>query len=175
MGFWSRRTDRRAGWETAARRDRAAGYSLPELIVVLALIGIFVVFGGPAMNEAYRSYKIRSTANGLVNDIRAQRYLAVANRAPRTLTINRQDHVSDPNQYSFVNPQGRSVTIRLDGVNLENTSATSIPFTINGSTGTSGNLTVVVSSWVSSSRSERYTITVTPTGTVQTVFSTFTP
>jgi prepilin-type N-terminal cleavage/methylation domain-containing protein len=175
MATWSEAIDRPDGRGGRARPDRGAGYSLPELLIVVALIGIFVLFGGPAMNEAYRSYKIRTTANGLVNDLRAQRYLAVANRAPRTLTINRQDHPSEPNQYSFVNPQGRAVTMRVEAVDFESASATSVPFTINGGTGTSGNLTVLVSGKVSNSRGERYTITITPTGTVQAVFSTYTP
>jgi prepilin-type N-terminal cleavage/methylation domain-containing protein len=167
-----RTAEQEAGGATA--RDARAGYSLPELLIVVAIIGIFVVFGGPAMGEAYRSYRVRSAANGLVNDIRAQRYLAVANRAPRTITINRQDHSTAPNRYTFVNPQGRTVTIALEHTDIESSSATSIPFNINGGTGT-GTLTVLVSATVSNSRGERYTISVTPTGTVQTAFSTFTP
>jgi len=60
----------------------AKGYSLPELLIVIALIGLFVLFGGPAMADAYRAYKVRSVANNLSIDLRAMRYNAVSTRSP---------------------------------------------------------------------------------------------
>lgn len=151
------------------------GYSFPELLIVIAFIGLFVLFGGPALSEAFRSYKVRATANNLVSDIKAVRYLAVTNRAPQTLTLNRMDHVSAPNQYSYANARGQTVTVGLQGVNIETGSATSVPFSINGSTGSAGNTTVVLSWDITNTRGERYTITVSPTGTVSSAFTTYTP
>ena len=161
-----RRTPRQAGCGEQ-------GYSFPELLIVIALMGLFIVFGGPALNEAYKSYKVRAVADGLATDIRAQRYNAVSNRAPRTLTINNQADATAPNQYSYTNYKGDAITVRLGGVNIETTSAASITFNINGSTGASGNSTVRVSMMINNERNDRYTITVTPTGTVSTAYSTF--
>src|SRR5437867_992492 len=103
------------------------GYSLPELLIVIAIIGLFVLFGGPSMNEAYKAYKIRSAANELVTDLRAQRYNAVANRAPFTLTLNNQS-VTPPNQYSYTTYKGVAITVRLENSNIETTSAASVTF-----------------------------------------------
>ena len=161
-----RRTPRQAGCGEQ-------GYSFPELLIVIALMGLFIVFGGPALNEAYKSYKVRAVADGLATDIRAQRYNAVSNRAPRTITINNQADATAPNQYSYTNYKGDTITIRMDGVNIETTSVASITFNINGSTGASGNSTVRVSMMINNERNDRYTITVTPTGTVSTAYSTF--
>src|SRR2546425_7085145 len=75
----------------------AQGYSLPELLIVIALIGLFVLFGGPSMADAFRAYKVRSVANDLTVDLRAMRYNAVSTRTPRTMTINNLTNAS-PNQ-----------------------------------------------------------------------------
>ena len=154
------------------RAGRERGYSLPELLIVIALIGLFVIFGGPSINEAYKAYKIRSAANDLVTDLRALRYNAVSNRAQRSITINNQTAAS-PNQYSYTNYKGVAITVRLDSANIETTSAASITFNINGSTGAAGNQAVAVSGAINDSRNDRYTITVTPTGTISSAYSTF--
>lgn len=160
--------------ERAALRSRGQrGYSFPELLIVIALMGLFILFAGPAMNEAYKSYKVRAVANGLATDVRAQRYNAVSTRTARTMTINNQAHATAPNQYSYPNYKGDTVTVRMDGVNVETTSVASITFNINGSTGAAGNSTILVSAMINSTRNDRYTITVTPTGTVSTAYSTF--
>jgi len=151
---------------------REPGFSLPELLIVIALMGLFIIFGGPSLNDAFRSYKVRSVANDLVTDLRALRYNAVSTRAQRTMTISDQN-AGSPNQYSYVNYKGAGVTVRLDGVNIESTSAASITFNINGSTGAFGNQTLSVSGMINDSRNDRYTITVTPTGTISTAYSTF--
>ena len=151
------------------------GYSLSEALVVIALMGIFILFGGPAMADAYRAYKVRSTADILSTDLRALRYVAVSTRASRSMTINNQTHVSAPNQYTFVNAKGVPVTRRLDGINIESASAASINFGITGSTGSTSSLTVLVSMTINNGRGDRYTIVVSPTGTVSTSFAYYTP
>jgi len=151
----------------------AQGYSLPELLIVIALIGLFVLFGGPSMADAFRAYKVRSVANDLTVDLRAMRYNAVSTRTPRTMTINNLTNAS-PNQYSYTNYKGAPITVRIEpGVDIETTSAASVTFNINGSTGGTGNQTVAVSMGINSSRNDRYTITVTPTGTISSAYSTF--
>lgn len=152
------------------------GFSLSEALVVIALLGIFVLFGGPAMADAYRAYKVRSVADILSTDLRAMRYTAVATRSSRTMTLNTQGHSTAPNQYTFVNTKGDSVTRLVEsGVNLEDASDTSIGFTITGSTGSTSSLTVLVSMAINADRGDRYTIDVTPTGTVRTSFAYYTP
>ncbi len=154
------------------QRRGERGYSFPELLIVIALIGLFVIFGGPSINEAYKAYKIRSAANELVTDLRAQRYNAVANRAPFTLTLNNQN-ATPANQYSYSTYKGVAITVRLESANIETASAASITFNTNGSTGAVGNQTILVSGSINDSRNDRYTITVTPTGTISSVYSTF--
>ena len=159
---------------TAKANRTSRGFSLPELLVVIAILGIMVVFGGPAVNEAYRSYKIRAAADNLLTDVRALRYNAVANRAARTMTLNNQSNATAPNQYTFVNSKGQTITMTVEtGVNIETSSASTITMNINGGTGSTGNTTVVVSGMVNESRNDRYTITITPSGTVSTAYSTF--
>jgi prepilin-type N-terminal cleavage/methylation domain-containing protein len=155
-------------------RAEQAGYSLSELLVVIAMIALIVLFGGPALGSAFKSYKVRTAADGLTTSLRALRYTAVAQRAPHTMTIN--DEAATPsNQYSYVNKMGKNILVTLDGVLIENASPASITFGIDGGTGSGSNLNVLVSTVVSSDRGERYTITVTPSGTVTADFSTFAP
>jgi prepilin-type N-terminal cleavage/methylation domain-containing protein len=151
-----------------------AGYSLSELLVVVALMALVILFGGPALGSAFKSYKVRTAADGLTSSLRALRYTAGAERTPHTLTINDED-ATPANQYSFVNLKGQDVVVTLDGVAIENSSPASISFGINGTTGSTSNIDVLVSMVVSSDRGERYTITVTPTGSVSADMSTFTP
>jgi len=156
----------------SAGRDQ--GYSLPELLIVIALIGLFVLFGGPAMADAFKAYKVRSVANSLTVDIRALRYNAVSGRGSRAMTIKNQADATAPNQYSYTNFKGDPITVRIEPfVNIETTSAASITFNMYGSTGVSGNQTVSVSMAINGSRNDRYTITVTPSGTISSAYSTF--
>ena len=154
----------------------AEGFSFSELLVVIALIGLFVLFGGPAMADAYRAYKVRSVADVLATDIRAMRYTAVATRATRTMTINTQSHATAPNQYTFMNAKGETVTRSIEsGVNLEDTSSSTVNFSITGGTGSVSTLNILVSMPINSDRGDRYTVSVTPTGTVTTSFAYYTP
>ena len=155
------------------RRER--GFSLPELLAVMAIMGLFIVFGGPAMADGFRAYKVRSTADVLATDVRALRYAAVATRTSMTMTLNNQS-ATPANQYSFTNSKGQAVTRPIEnGVNLETGSAASITFSNLGSTGVSGNQTLIVSMGINSDRGDRYTITVSPSGTVSTAYSTYVP
>jgi len=162
--------------QAATQRKRIAGFSISELLTVLALMGLLILFGGPAMADAFRSYKVRSAADILSTDVRALRYAAVAGRASLTMTVNDQADSTAPNQYSFTNFKGDPVTRRLEsGVSIETSSDASITFSAMGATGLSSSQTFVVSMPISDLRGDRYTISVTPSGTVSAAYSTYTP
>lgn len=162
------------------RKARAAGgesgFSLAELLIVIALMGLMILFGGPALGQSLRAYKVRSSANELTTIIRAIRYTAVTERTPVTLTLNDQADATNPNTYSYIDRHGKTVLVRLQsGVSMETSSVASITLGINGSTGQTSPQNVVVSMWVSDDRGDRYTIAVSPSGTVSSSYSTYTP
>ena len=155
---------------------RERGFSISELLTVVALMALLILFGGPAMADGFRSYKVRSAADILATDVRALRYSAVATRTSLTMALNNQSHATAPNQYNFTNAKGQAITRSIEhGVNLETASAASITFGITGSTGVTSTQTLVVSMPINATRGDRYTISVTPSGTVSTAYATYTP
>jgi prepilin-type N-terminal cleavage/methylation domain-containing protein len=157
------------------RKERQEGFSLPELLTVIALMALLILFGGPALADGFRAYKVRAAADILSTDLRAMRYSAVGQRSPRTMTINNQGS-TPANQYTFVNARGETLIRQVEsGVNIESASATTINFAINGSTGAVSSQTVLVSMGINDTRGDRYTISVSPSGTVSTAYSTYVP
>jgi prepilin-type N-terminal cleavage/methylation domain-containing protein len=63
------------------------GYSLAELMVVVAIIGIFSLVTIPAMTNFNRMNKVRAAVRELNSDLRAVRTLAITQSAPMTITI----------------------------------------------------------------------------------------
>lgn len=158
------------------RRGTADGYSLPELLTVIALIGLFVLVGGPAMADGFKAYKVKASADIVATDVRGMRYAAVGQRTPMTMTISSQGSGVNPSTYTFTNAAGRAITRQLEqGVNIEDASADTLSFGTTGSTGSTATQVVIVSMDINSTRGDRYTISVTPTGTVTTAYSTYTP
>jgi prepilin-type N-terminal cleavage/methylation domain-containing protein len=158
------------------RRGTQDGYSLPELLTVIALIGLFVLVGGPAMADGFKAYKVKASADIVATDVRGMRYAAVGQRTPMTMTISSQGSGVNPNTYAFTNAAGRAITRQLEqGVNIEDASADTLSFGTTGSTGSTATQVVIVSMDINSTRGDRYTISVTPTGTVTTAYSTYTP
>lgn len=159
----------------AWRSGREEGFSLPELLTVIALMALLILFGGPALADGFRAYKVRSAADILATDMRAMRYSAVGQRTPRTMTLNTQGS-TPANQYTYTNARGETITRQVEsGVNIESSSATTINFNINGSTGSTSSQTVLVSMGINDTRGDRYTISVSPSGTISTAYSTYVP
>ncbi len=63
------------------------GYSLVELMVVVAIIGIFSLVTIPAMTNFSRMNKVRSAIRTLNSDLRAVPTLAITQSTPMTMTI----------------------------------------------------------------------------------------
>ncbi|HET8947051.1 MAG TPA: prepilin-type N-terminal cleavage/methylation domain-containing protein [Candidatus Polarisedimenticolia bacterium] len=161
---------------TRERRGTEDGYSLSELLVVIALLGLFILFGGPAMADGFRAYKVKSSADIVATDVRGMRYAAVGNRTALTMTVSSQGSGVNPNTYVFTNAAGQTITRRLEpGVNLEDASADTLSFSAMGATGSTATQVLIVSMDINSTRGDRYTISVSPTGTVTTAYATYTP
>lgn len=74
---------------TLQRRSHASerGYSLVELMVVIAMIGIVSLVTIPAMTNFSRMNKIRAAIRTVNSDLRAVRTLAITQSAPMTITF----------------------------------------------------------------------------------------
>ena len=61
----------------SARRD---GFSLTEILIVVALIGIIALISTPAMLDFFKAMKVRTAAQRLVSHMRLARQVAVSRR-----------------------------------------------------------------------------------------------
>ena len=143
------------------RRPRAeAGFSLPELLVVLAIIGSVVAMGIPLVNEQLRIAEVRSVADELAVHLRAARMIAVSHHKDIVVTVS----VDPTNTLSYEGTNGETRTITMPGrVKIKTGSAVSITFHSDGSSGASSTLTT--ESAVANS-TERWTLTVNTVGMV---------
>lgn len=64
------------------------GFSLAEMLVVVAILGMIVAFGLPAFQNYLQSYKLRSSANQIVNDLRAVRQTATTENIPMKISFD---------------------------------------------------------------------------------------
>jgi len=142
------------------RHRRQAGFSLAEMLAVLALIGITIAIGIPVVNEQLRIAEARSAADDMAVHLRAARMMAVTKHKNIDVTVN----ITPTNSFSYEGPDGLQRTIKLPGrVAIKSGSSTLITFHSDGSSGSSS--TVTIESAVSSS-TERWTLTVNTVGLV---------
>lgn len=66
----------------------ARGFSLIEILITVAIIGIVLALGMPAFNEWMRSTRIRGAADSLLSGIQLARTEAVRRNAPVFLQVN---------------------------------------------------------------------------------------
>lgn len=70
------------------------GFTLTEMLVVIAIIGIIAVVGIPAFQNYMHAFKLRTTANQVVNDLRFARQMATTENVPFKMT--RTNDPGDP-------------------------------------------------------------------------------
>jgi general secretion pathway protein H len=139
---------------------KQAGFSMAEMLAVLALIGIVVAIGIPVVNEQLRIAEVRAAADDMAVHLRAARMLAVTRHKDIAVTIN----VTPTNTFSYEGPDGLPRTIKMPGrVSIESGSTATITFHSDGSSGASS--TVTIESAVSGS-TERWTLGVNTVGLV---------
>jgi prepilin-type N-terminal cleavage/methylation domain-containing protein len=139
------------------------GFSLVEMLIVIAFIAIAVGVGIPLINEQVRIAEVRAAADEIATHLRAARMLAVSQRRDVEVVVT-----TDPgNKISYKVAVVPTDVVREmampNRVKIVSGSTTSIVFHSDGSTGAAS--TVTTESAVST-KTERWTLTVNIMGMV---------
>lgn len=124
-------------------RSRSRGFSLTEILVVLAIMGLAIAITVPLVAENVNQARIRSAADQFSVDLRAARMIAVSKRATPYLDVSVQP---DPvNRYTYVNGRGETRVVQLPtGVRIITPNADyTIRYLRDGSVSGGGNTTVL--------------------------------
>ena len=79
-----------------------SGITLPELLVVVSIIGLAVMVAVPTISRAIHAARIRASVDHFAVTIRAVRMIAVTKQTPVTLTVG----VDPNNYYEYVDLKG---------------------------------------------------------------------
>ncbi|HEX5044630.1 MAG TPA: prepilin-type N-terminal cleavage/methylation domain-containing protein [Candidatus Polarisedimenticolaceae bacterium] len=123
--------------------SRARGFSLTEILVVLAIAGLAIAITVPLVAENVNQARIRTAADQFSVDLRAARMIAVSKRATPFLDVSVEP---DPvNRYTFVNGRGETRVVQLPrGVRIITpTTAYTVRYLRDGSVSGGGNTTVL--------------------------------
>lgn len=156
---------REVGESGVLRRRSDAGFSLAEVLVVVAIIGIAVGIGIPLVNEQVRIAEVRGAADQLSVHLRSARMMAVARHKDIVVTVNNENAAAPlTNTISYEGQNGGTQLINLPRpVKIKSSSTATITFHSDGSSDASS--TVTTESVVSAS-TERWTLTVNTLGMV---------
>jgi general secretion pathway protein H len=79
---------------------RARGFTLLELVLVLAIIALATLLGAGAIGRGMEGLRLRSAANGVAAQLRFTRAQALATGEPQRFII-------DPSAHAWTAPKGR--------------------------------------------------------------------
>ena len=69
-------------------RKGDAGFTLIEMMVVLAIIAVVAAIAAPGIVQRYRSDSLETLSNGIIAQIRMSRTLAIATAKPQQIVID---------------------------------------------------------------------------------------
>ena len=147
------------------RKQSQSGFSISEILVVLAIIAVILLFSLPALGERYRGYRIRTQVNEMTAHLKAARHTAITKRMDVSFTVNDEGD-SPPNQYNYTNSKAMVRTGSMpEGIAITSAPATALVFKTNG--GLDGSAAAIVLEYlVSDARVDQYTVNVSTIGMV---------
>ena len=140
---------------------RPRGISLPELLVVVALLALALLITVPLTARRVNELRLRSTADQFLVTVRAARMVAVTTGRQTVLSI--EPHPSD--RYEYTDAGGKTREIELPpGVRIDEASALALVFRPNGSLEPPVPATVVLKGRLPKGIVERWTVTTPMSG-----------
>src|SRR5262245_52581255 len=138
-----------------ARRRLERGVTLPEMLVVLAILGLFLLVALPAASNYMRSARIRTAADAFVKDLQSCRYIAVTTRQNRTMSLG-------GSYYQFNDVRGNPQVVNLPtGVTVTGVNFPVVFTQLGGVQG--GTATATVTGRLTPTRSHVYSVTINTT------------
>jgi prepilin-type N-terminal cleavage/methylation domain-containing protein len=144
------------------------GFSLVELLVVLAFIGVALGVGIPLVNDQIRIADVRQVADNFATSVRAARMIAVAKHKSITFTVN----VDPTNTYSYEKTDGTQRLVALP-VQTQFATGSTASFTFKSDGSVSPAATVYIRCPVSNSITEQWLVNVNSIGLVDMTHSRF--
>lgn len=155
--------------------DRQSGYSLTELLTVVAMIGLVSLVALPALFGLFPQYRIRGAASELTSNLRMLRQKAIGTRSQWRMMIDPANdeyslQKSEAGAWVAVDTKGKEITAgmptaRTVGADVDGTTPFSVTFQQTGAATAAAQ--IVLKSWSDSVTFNRYTIDVDPAGTVR--------
>jgi prepilin-type N-terminal cleavage/methylation domain-containing protein len=149
----------------AKRWSESTGVTLPELLVVVAIISMAVTVSIPLITGAVQSANGRAAANGFAVNLKAARMLAVSANAPLQVTVVGEPHPDcycTATYYEYPDRGGVPRRFYMPKRVTIASSTTPIVFRPNGSV--PGGATTVIKTRVSTDTFEVWRIETGPTG-----------
>lgn len=125
-----------------SKRSRAAGYTMIEVTIIVAIVFVLVAFAMPSMFSTINLYRLNDAAGSAAGVIQSTRFQAIMQGYPFQLTFSAANNTfqiaSEPmGTSSFVNVGG---AVPLSGSPITLSAGTVLQFKPNGSiSATSGN------------------------------------
>ena len=101
----------------------AAGFTLLELLVALAIFAAVIVLALPRLGRAPPPVSLRSTTLQLVADLRATRSAAQRSNVEKSLTIDIDGHSYRSDAQNKPQPIPAGISIELSGAGIETSSS----------------------------------------------------
>ena len=152
-------------------RKNQRGFSLGELLVVVAILGLVVLVAVPLIAEQVRAAEVRAAGDQLAMSLKAARMVAVSTHADVVFTIE----VDPDNKYSYTDNRGRlRETVVPSSVTITSSDG-DITFTDRGSIDSATTMDIVLEANLTSGTVDRWTISTSILGVSSVSHDRYTP